>query len=180
MKIMKKTALIFPALLFISLVMSSALLAASDTTAWDFAIRDFNIRLVEQRFDPEKHKIEMYKENSRLISKIDGSFPYGYGFEMPYSQLASFTIEYGNRTYQLDTSNMYNAWHNNKTISGPHRDLDISCTSHNTCLVRGLFAGEVALYMASWELNIRTGTARRIKLSASEDDTFPLLEEFSK
>jgi hypothetical protein len=121
----------------------------------------------------------MCKEDSRLICKVDGSFPYGYGFEMPYNQLTSFVIVYGNKTYNLDTSNMYNAWHNSKKLSGPYRDLDISCIS-NACLVRGLFAGEVALYMASWELNIKNGTTRRIKLSADENDTFPLIEEFSK
>jgi hypothetical protein len=69
------------------------------------------VTIEEAQFTPEQHDIKNCA-SSKIPCTIDGVFPFGTAFNIPRTYLKRLTFSIKNKTYELDTSGMYNAWGN--------------------------------------------------------------------
>lgn len=76
-----------------------------------------------------------------------------FGSDNPKSYLKSMVVSIDNNTYNLDTSNMYNAWMGRpKEVEGAIQYMHASCFDKTNCIVRGLFSDAAGSYIAEWQV----------------------------
>ncbi|OUS26978.1 hypothetical protein A9Q99_17375 [Gammaproteobacteria bacterium 45_16_T64] len=91
--------------------------------------------------------------NDKTVCRTNGDIVFGSDNENPTSYLNAMSISVDGKTYNLDTSNMYNAWQGKpKEIDGVIKYLHASCFNSNNCTVRGLFSDAAGSYIAEWKV----------------------------
>lgn len=106
---------------------------------------------------------------------IEGRVPFGTDCGRPETYLKELTISYEGKTYQLDTSSIFNAWHGRPLVSLPPKGVKGRglryfggyCANAESCMVRGLFSDGAGTFVAEW--TISEGIAVRTVLTTSPD-----------
>ena len=101
---------------------------------------------------------------------INDTIPSGSDFGLPKSYVKSITASFGGRTYELDASNMYNAWGGRPLEAGGTRFFGGKCeTSEKTdiCHLRGIFSDGAGSFVAEWV--VVNGKSTRTVLTSSND-----------
>jgi hypothetical protein len=110
-----------------------------------------SISIVEGVFDSNKHNIETYA-NSNVIVSIDGNEPFGTSFELPKTYVKRILATYQRETYNLESSDMYNAWGNRLKYAPSSIYFWGECADKYNCTFRGLFADAGAAFSAEWKI----------------------------
>jgi hypothetical protein len=125
------------------------------------------VTIEEAQFTPEQHDIKNCA-SSKIPCTIDGVFPFGTAFNIPRTYLKRLTFSIKNKTYELDTSGMYNAWGNRPLEhKGSIRYLGAHCYSDVDCKLRGIFSDAAGSYVAEWIMF--GGTSQRTVLTSTND-----------
>jgi hypothetical protein len=135
---------------------------------------DIVVRLVERAVVQDEKNRDYCKD--KTVGLVNGTTPFGEGGNpraVPHSYLAKLTLRVKGKTYDLDTSNMYNAWGNEAmdydapgtAKAGEH--MAAHCYDPNTCILRGVFADAGGTYVAEWR--IQNGKPFRSILSDAND-----------
>ncbi len=106
---------------------------------------------------------------------VEGQVPFGTNCSRPETYLKELTISYEGRTYQLDTSSMFNAWHGRPLVTLPPKGVKGRglryfggyCANSGSCMVRGLFSDGAGTFVAEW--TVSGGIAVRTVLTNSPD-----------
>lgn len=126
------------------------------------------VKIVEAAFSKIMYKVEPCKDKERTGCVINGKHPHGTASTMPKTFLKELTITYKGKSYQLDTSSMFNAWGSRPVeYPGSVRYFGGFCYDENNCAVRGLFADGSATYVAEWVID--GGRPERTVLTESSD-----------
>ena len=129
--------------------------------------RNITMSLTERTFNAGQAKIETCSSGSGICG-INGGIPFGIAAGMPKTFLSKLTLSVEQKTYTLDTSNMYNAWGKRPAEGkGAVKHLAANCYGPMNCIVRGVFSEAAAAYAAEWA--IVDGHAARTMLTGSKD-----------
>lgn len=124
--------------------------------------------IVEAPFETSLFKVEFCKNDERSVCSIDGQLPHGSAGNVPHTVVKELTISYKNKSYRLDTSNMFNAWGNRPLeYPGSIRYFGGFCYDEHTCIVRGLFSDAGGAFAAEWV--VIGGISQRTVISDSSD-----------
>lgn len=129
---------------------------------------DIVVRLVERAVVPDEKKRDYCTD--KTVGLVNGVMPFGEGGNLravPFSYLAKLTLRVGGKSYNLETTNMYNAWGDRPLESNGRKYMAAHCYDPNTCLLRGVFSSTGGLYVAEWQ--ITDGKPFRTVLSGSSD-----------
>lgn len=100
--------------------------------------------------------------------RIDGHVPFGIGFGLPKTYVKAITVSYEGRSFNLDSSDMYNAWGDRPfEVKGVIRYFGGSCADPKNCQFRGLFGDGAASFVAEWR--VVDGLSVRTVLTDSDD-----------
>jgi hypothetical protein len=160
-------------LIFLSLFLALPTFTSADESFSFTLDREIFVTIKKTRFNPQNHKIEYYGEgNTKYPYKIDGVEFQPNDFDMPYEKVDEFRVEYRGETYFLDVSGVYDM---RIPPRNPGSVLKAKC-SQGVCRLFGLFGDGAGVFMAEWEFG--KGKSKRLRLSADENDTFPLVGTF--
>jgi len=134
------------------------------------------VKIVEHAAIVEKGTWDLC--NKKSVGLVNGIIPFGVSdprpdFAKPYSFLKKLTLFVNNKSYELETTNMYNAWGNrymDYSAPGAHKadvHLFAQCYDPENCTLRGLFSDAGGAYVAEWQ--VRSGKALRTILTDSND-----------
>ena len=128
---------------------------------------DIVVRLVERAVVLDEKNRDYCKD--KTVGLVNGTTPFG-GDGNPravlHSYLMKLTLHVKNKTYDLDTSNMYNAWGNQPLeLPDGKKYMAAHCYDESQCTLRGIFNGRG--YVAEWQISY--GKPFRTVLSASYD-----------
>jgi len=125
------------------------------------------VTIIENQFAPNKADIKMC-QGGKVVCLIDGAVPFGSAGSMPKTYVKSITLKVEDKSYNLDTSNMYNAWGKRpKEIPGIIKYMAVHCYSSDFCTLRGLFGDAAGSYVGEW--SIGNGTPVRTILTGQND-----------
>jgi hypothetical protein len=126
-----------------------------------------DVKIIEDNFSSSDFKIEGCTDTDSYCL-INGKLPYGTAFGLPKTYLKSISISYKGCSYELNTSDMYNAWG-----ARPLKYKDViryfggNCYDKDNCQFRGIFSDAAGSYVAEWE--IINGKSYRTVLTNSGD-----------
>jgi hypothetical protein len=125
------------------------------------------VTIEESPFDKERFRVEgCVKEGGPC--RINGRVPFGRTSLLPRTHVSRIAISFHGRTYQLDSSDMYDAWGTRPLEHrGKVRYLGGDCSDATNCRIRGLFSDGAGTFVAEWQ--IVDGVARRTVLTDSSD-----------
>jgi hypothetical protein len=174
MKKFKAKNLALPKIYFLVLLFSFLFLFSQASDVYSEELKtvlqfenSIRVTLVEKKFNPEQAKIERC-QNDMVICLINGGIPFGTAGSMPKTYLDKLNLEIGDKSYDLETSNMYNAWGEKpKEISGVIKYMAVHCYSPKTCTLRGIFSDAAGSFVAEWIIS--NGIPLRTILSNSKD-----------
>lgn len=130
---------------------------------------DIVVHLVERAVIVDEKKRDYCKDIT--VGLVNGATPFGEGGNpraVPYSYLEKLVFQIQNKQYDLDTTNMYNAWGSQSLErSGGEKYMAAHCYNSETCVLRGIFSGQGGLYVAEWI--VQQGKPYRTVLSDSTD-----------
>lgn len=100
-------------------------------------------------------------------SSPNGGFKFG-ATRVPDTFVSKLSLSVGDRKYELDASNMYNAW-GKRAVESPDgtRFLAAHCYNDRNCTLRGLFSDAGGAFVAEWQ--IVDGQAMRTVITDSND-----------
>jgi len=152
----------------LGLGLGAVALAADNSTSAEFKLPSgVTIRIVESPFNPAKHKIKGCTGGADGCL-IDGRFVFGSADEIPKTYVKSITATFGERSYSLDVSQMYDAWGGRPVeVKGAVRYFGGRCYDPMNCTLRGLFSDAAGSYVAEWQ--ITNGISGRTVLTSSGD-----------
>ena len=129
--------------------------------------KNVTAKVSQRPFDGAQVRIEQCRDGAG-ICRINGGTPFGISSGLPRTVLAKLTVTVGGRTYELDTSNMYDAWGKRQQEARQvSQFLAAACYDQANCVVRGLFSEGAHAYVAEWA--IVDGKASRTMLTGSND-----------
>lgn len=127
----------------------------------------------------ERHHLELKDgvtitiEETRVDANApSGSLPNGdikFGAtRKPDTFVSALSLSVGDQQYELDASNMYNAW-GKRPVESPDgtRFLTANCYNDRNCTLRGLFSDAGGAFVAEWQ--IVDGKAMRTVITDSSD-----------
>jgi hypothetical protein len=125
------------------------------------------VHIVEAPFQSRAWRVEGCGPKDK-VCRIDGHLPTGTPFGLPRAYVESISIEYGGRTHNLDSSQMYDAW-GARPLERPGvvRYFGGKCIDANNCQFRGLFSDGAGAFVAEWR--IVNGLSVRTVLTDSSD-----------
>jgi hypothetical protein len=125
------------------------------------------VTIEEATFNPEGHEI-INCEGSDYPCTIDDIFPFGTANSFPRTYLKKLSLSIADKTYNLDTSGMYNAWGNRPLeFKGKIKYLGAHCYDKDHCSLRGLFSDAAGSFVAEWV--IVNGKSTRTVITSSDD-----------
>lgn len=145
----------------------AAAAAAQETQATFTLPSGVSIRIVEAPFAASAHRITScgYEGSACLI---DGRVPFGSALSLPSTYVKRITATYKGSTYDLDSSQMFNAWGRRPLSVGTAvRYFGGQCQDSKNCAFRGLFSDAAGAFVAEWI--VVEGTSSRTALSWSDD-----------
>jgi hypothetical protein len=84
---------------------------------------------------------------------INGQIPFGIAFGLPMTYVKSITVSYRGESYELDASNMFNAWGDRPLIvKGAIRYFGGRCADVKHCEFRGIFSDGAGTFVAQWRI----------------------------
>lgn len=100
-------------------------------------------------------------------SSANGGLKFG-ATRVPDTFVSNLSLSVGGQKYELDASNMYNAW-GKRAIESPDgtRFLAAHCYNDRNCTLRGLFSDAGGAFVAEWQ--IVDGKAMRTVITDSSD-----------
>lgn len=148
----------------ISLLLMSV--ACANEKAFDLG-GGLKLHLEEREFVSSEWEIELCP-GSESVCLINGKVPFGVEGSTPKSYLYKLEITNGNQTYQLDISNMFNAWGKRPLeYSGTVKYFFGTCQNPKWCTFRGLFSDGAGSFVAEWK--VRMGLTERTVITNSND-----------
>ena len=145
--------------------------ALADTTSTFTLPSDVDVTIVESVFDKEMFNVERCSPNrwgSGSIGRINGRVPYGIDINVPETYVKSITISYQGAAYELDVTDMYNAWGDRPLqYPGGVRYFGGKCFDKKHYQFRGLFSDAAGAFVAEWR--IVDAVAIRTVLTFSDD-----------
>lgn len=110
------------------------------------------VKITEAPFDKDKFKVSGCDENDQMCL-INGRIPFGVESSIPHTYVKSISVSYQGHSYQLDTSDMYNAWGNRPLeVKGVIRYFGGQCADTKNCQFRGLFSDAAGTFVAEWKI----------------------------
>ena len=153
------------ALALVLMIVSAPSLA--DTAATFALPSGVKVKIIEAPFDKKLFKISGCTEGSATCS-INGHVPFGVAFGLPTTFLKGISVSYGDQSYALDVSDMYNAWRGRPLeYKGTVRYFGGKCVSKKDCQFRGLFSDGAGSFVAEWR--VVDGKPIRTVLTDSND-----------
>ena len=142
-----------------------------DTTAKFTLPSGVQVRIVEAPFDSSRFKVKQCPETrGSTPCLINGSIPFGIGWELPKTFVKSITISFKGQSYELDASQMFNAW-GQRPLAFPApigvRYFGGKCFDSRNCQFRGLFSDGGGSFAAEWL--IVDGVSLRTVLTYTDD-----------
>ncbi|GHS89598.1 hypothetical protein FACS189487_10140 [Campylobacterota bacterium] len=168
---------------FLVIVFIASNLVADSTTEVKNVILLKNgakLEVIEDIFDAKKFNIEYRKDDSRIIEYINGRIPYGVDFGTPKTYAKSIELYYKGKTYNLDSSDMYNALETKIPRPKQYSKLSVNhlfgikCANENNCVIRGILSQGSSSFAVEWE--ILNGKSRRTIMTFSKDIILFMLE----
>ena len=140
--------------------------AVADEKTFDLG-NGLKISIEEKKFDPSEWDIT-YCPNTKFICLINGKVPYGVDNVVPSSYLSKLTATVNSKSYQLDTTNMFNAW-GERPLEHPGAIKYFSGTCENPkwCIFRGIFSDAAGTFIAEWQ--VRWGVPERTVITTASD-----------
>ena len=130
---------------------------------------DIVVQLVERSVVLDEKNRDYCKD--KTVGLVNGTAPFGEDSSnpraVPSSYLAKLTLRVKGKTYNLETTNMYNAWGDRPLEDHGQKYMAAHCYDPNTCTLRGIFSGQGGLYVAEWIIG--NGKPFRSILSDSTD-----------
>jgi hypothetical protein len=142
-------------LLFILLLVSppvSASPAGPETAAAFTLPSGVQVRIVEAPFESARFKVSGCSAGAHRCL-INGRVPFGSANGLPRTYVKSITISFKGGSYQLDSSQMFNAWGNRPlAYEPPHavRYFGGKCFDSANCQFRGVFSDAGGSFVAEW------------------------------
>ncbi|MDR2153165.1 MAG: hypothetical protein LBO72_10110 [Helicobacteraceae bacterium] len=162
----------FASLCFVCALGSYANCAATQSRSEFTLANGAKIAIVEDVFDKTKHKIGVNKDNIFVL--IDGKKVFGMLYhEAPKTYVKSITATYQGETYNLEASDMYNAW-GDRLKNAPHTLYFWGqCVDKYNCTFRGLFGDASYAFEAEWKIinakSVRTMIGNSMEVGLSVD-----------
>lgn len=146
---------------------SISCVAKTDTSSTFTIPSQVQITITESTFVKAAFDIEgCLIENESC--RINGHIPYGVVSGLPKSYVKSIAVSFQGSTYQLDVTNMYNAWGNRPLeYSVSSRYFGGRCFDERNCQFRGVFSDAAGSFAAEWV--ILNGYVTRTVLTSSHD-----------
>lgn len=106
--------------------------------------------------------------NSERPCQLREGVPFGVRGQFPKTKVKRIAVAVGNRTYELESSAMYDAW-GERPLSHPGKVRYLGGWCHDTsnCQLRGVFSDGAASFAAEWR--IVDGRPFRTVLTDSSD-----------
>jgi hypothetical protein len=141
--------------------------ANTDTTLTFILPSKVEITIIESPFQKANFDVEGCSEQS-MGCRINGYIPYGVAFGLPKTFVKSITVLFQDKSYELDVSNMYNAWGNRPLeYTDSVRYFGGKCFDKKSCHFRGIFSDASGSFVAEWV--IINGYVTRTVLTSSDD-----------
>jgi len=127
-----------------------------------------SVEILEVPFNTKKHQITECLGYKGSVCLINNTIPFGIDGNLPKMELRYIKIKIKDKTYQLETSNMYDAWGSRpiKHESGIEY-FSVVCTDSESCDARGTFSDGAGSFVGEWQ--IRFGVVQRTVLSNQKD-----------
>ncbi|MDR1934664.1 MAG: hypothetical protein LBS49_03625 [Candidatus Accumulibacter sp.] len=131
------------------------------------------VEIVEDVFDRSLFEVEVSGSDAGYVLLINGQMPFGSDLSLPFSYVKHIRVTHRGKTYELDVSNMYNAWGNRHQSTEKYgvRYFGGKCVEDGDgrkyCRFRGLFSDAAGAYVAEWR--IYNGVSQRTILSDNCD-----------
>ncbi|MFV0481009.1 MAG: hypothetical protein ACK5LP_03395 [Campylobacteraceae bacterium] len=109
--------------------------------------------IVEEDFDAVRFNIKNCKSGEAdIICTINNRLPFGTDGDIPKTYLKSLSVIFGDKTFNLDTSNMYNAWNDRHLFASANNYFGVVCYESEEiyCVFRGVFGDAAGSYTAEW------------------------------
>ncbi|MFC3150733.1 hypothetical protein ACFOEK_06825 [Litoribrevibacter euphylliae] len=126
-----------------------------------------SIKIVESAFISSEWNIS-YCPNSKRVCFINGLTPMGVDGNIPETYVSKLVATVNGLSYQLDTSNMFNAW-GDRPLEHPGSIKYFSgvCQYQANCTFRGIFSDAAASFVVEWRIN--QGVPERTIMTSSQD-----------
>lgn len=163
------------------LIMPSAF-SENTQTKYSYTLKDgVQLTIIEESFNLNRHKVTTCHEKTdtgeitdkTYVCKIDGLPFYGVGESPePSTELDAINVLIRGRLYKLNTSQMYNAWGNFRSV--PDNSIWVTCRK-KSCSVKGIFSDATGIFAAEWR--IQNGKSKRKLITADQSIVFQFIEE---
>jgi hypothetical protein len=152
--------------IIILLTLMLAFSAIAEEKQYDLG-NGLSVTIIESPFAPSDWNIT-YCPNSERICLINGVTPNGVDGNMPITYLKILIATINGKQYNLDSSNMFNAW-GNRPLEDPSsvKYFAGSCQHETWCTFRGLFSDGAGSFVAEWQ--VRQGVPERTIITSSND-----------
>ncbi len=125
------------------------------------------VELDERTFVASQFKVEGCKQHEQKCL-INGSTPFGVAWGLPKTYVKSIKVTFQNKTYSLNSADMYNAWGTRPfEIPGVVRYFGGKCFDSQNCQFRGLFSDAGGAFVAGWRI-VKRRTSQTIVTYSSD------------
>jgi hypothetical protein len=128
-------------------------------------------------------RLEVLEDEYYRLEVFEDKYYLGLGYNPTPSGLTylkRFTFIIGDKKYNLDSSEMYNAW-GNKGIKGQdtlERALKVICADQNTCVIRARLGFETNIFLVEW--TIKKGKSSRTQIFSLHDKGIKTWKELNE
>ncbi|MDH5727631.1 MAG: hypothetical protein OEZ58_01390 [Gammaproteobacteria bacterium] len=131
--------------IFALLILNIACVAQvkSETHLLDLG-KDMQLSIVE-------HKISIEKCSKPCLP--NGDFVFGAAGSQPSSYVKQISFKWKNKSFELDSANMYNAWGDRPVKDGDAVFAAAHCYDFGACTIRLLLSDAGGAYVAEWLIN---------------------------
>lgn len=160
---------IFNWLLTVSLLLTYSNLVKADEIARFTLPSGVKVEIIEAPFLKKNFKLKGCS-SQEPVCEINGNLPYGSDLELPKTFVKSIRVSISDKSYTLDSRDMYNAWGKRPLEyeqNGKVRYFGGNCYDKLNCQFRGMFSDAAGSFVAEWK--IVQGTPSRTVLTNSSD-----------
>ena len=112
-----------------------------------FSNKAIEVKIVENKFDKNKHSLNYVKNYPNQISKIDGKDYWGTDGEIPKTEYKSITIKFNNSTLELPKDALENLYEPNLSSTKVNFDK-----VNNTIYISAMNSDGAGGYLVIWKI----------------------------
>jgi len=135
------------------------------------------VEIAEAPFEPKLNRIEGCGKDDELCL-INGRPPFGVSFGLPKTYVQGITVSFMGRSYQLDVTDMYDAWGERSSKRGERRWFGGQCYKSSFCVFRGVFGDGGDTYVAEW--SVYRGVVSRTVITDADDVVNVFMENIER